>query len=45
MPVGGESRLQQLMRYRRTEEGYDSEVIMDVRFVPLLPGVASETGT
>lgn len=45
MPVGGESRLQQLMRYRRTKEGYDSEVIMDVRFVPLLPGVASETGT
>ena len=45
MPVGGQSRLQQLVRYRRTEDGYDSEVIMDVRFVPLLPGVASETGT
>ena len=45
MPVGGQSRLQQLVRFRRTEDGYDSEVIMDVRFVPLLPGMASETGT
>lgn len=45
MPVGGQSRLQQLVRFRRTEAGYESEVMMDVRFVPLLPGVASETGT
>lgn len=45
MPVGGQSRVQQLVRFRRTEEGYDSEVMMDVRFVPLLPGLASETGT
>jgi len=45
MPVGGQSRLQQLVRFRRTEDGYDSEVMMDVRFVPLLPGMASETGT
>ncbi len=45
MPVGGQSRVQQLVRFRRTEDGYDSEAIMDVRFVPLLPGVASETGT
>lgn len=45
MPVGGQSRLQQLVRFRRTETGYESEVMMDVRFVPLLPGVASETGT
>jgi protein-L-isoaspartate(D-aspartate) O-methyltransferase len=44
MPVGGQSRLQQLVRFRRTKEGYDSEVMMDVRFVPLLPGVASEIG-
>ncbi len=45
MPVGGQSRLQQLVRFRRTEDGYDSEVMLDVRFVPLLPGMASETGT
>jgi protein-L-isoaspartate(D-aspartate) O-methyltransferase len=45
MPVGGQSRLQQLVRFRRTQAGYESEVMMDVRFVPLLPGVASETGT
>jgi protein-L-isoaspartate(D-aspartate) O-methyltransferase len=45
MPVGGQSRVQQLVRFRRTEVGYDSDVIMDVRFVPLLPGLARETGT
>ena len=45
MPVGGQSRVQQLVRFRRTEDGYDSDVIMDVRFVPLLPGLARETGT
>ncbi|HCO99925.1 MAG: protein-L-isoaspartate O-methyltransferase [Alphaproteobacteria bacterium] len=40
MPVGGQSRLQQLVRFTRKEEGFESEVLMDVRFVPLLPGVA-----
>ena len=45
MPVGGESRVQQLVKFRRTEYGYESAAIMDVRFVPLLPGLASETGT
>ena len=45
MPVGGESRVQQLVKFRRTEDGYESAAIMDVRFVPLLPGLASETGT
>lgn len=45
MPIGGQSRVQQLVRFRRTEDGYDSDVIMDVRFVPLLPGLARETGT
>ncbi len=40
MPVGGQSRVQQLVRYRRTETAVESEALMDVRFVPLLPGVA-----
>ncbi|MBT3400087.1 MAG: protein-L-isoaspartate O-methyltransferase, partial [Rhodospirillaceae bacterium] len=40
MPVGGQSRVQQLVRFRRTETAVESEVLMDVRFVPLLPGVA-----
>ncbi|MBS27415.1 MAG: protein-L-isoaspartate O-methyltransferase [Alphaproteobacteria bacterium] len=40
MPVGGQSRVQQLVRYRRTEDAIEREAIMDVRFVPLLPGVA-----
>jgi protein-L-isoaspartate(D-aspartate) O-methyltransferase len=45
MPIGAQSRIQQLMKFRRTEDGYDSQAIMDVRFVPLLPGLASDTGT
>lgn len=40
MPVGGQSRVQQLVRFRRTGTGVESEALMDVRFVPLLPGVA-----
>ena len=40
MPVGGQSRIQQLVRYRRTETAVESEALMEVRFVPLLPGVA-----
>jgi protein-L-isoaspartate(D-aspartate) O-methyltransferase len=43
IPVGGAEETQALMRIRRTETGYDSEKLMDVRFVPLVPGVASGT--
>lgn len=41
MPVGGAERVQHLMRYTRTESGIESETLMPVRFVPLLPGIAS----
>lgn len=44
MPVGGQNRVQRLVRFRRTEDGVESEPLMDVRFVPLLPGVASAEG-
>jgi protein-L-isoaspartate(D-aspartate) O-methyltransferase len=41
MPVGGQNRTQQLVRFRRTEDGIAADPIMDVRFVPLLPGIAA----
>ncbi|MEP4885870.1 MAG: protein-L-isoaspartate O-methyltransferase, partial [Alphaproteobacteria bacterium] len=44
MPVGGQNRVQHLVRYRRTETAVESETLMEVRFVPLLPGVAEAAG-
>lgn len=39
-PVG-QGSVQELLRYRRREDGvFEEEGLMDVRFVPLLPGVA-----
>ncbi|KAF0108940.1 MAG: protein-L-isoaspartate(D-aspartate) O-methyltransferase [Hyphomonadaceae bacterium] len=39
-PVGASS-VQELLRYRRREDGvFEEEALMDVRFVPLLPGVS-----
>jgi protein-L-isoaspartate(D-aspartate) O-methyltransferase len=40
IPVGGREEAQQLLRIRRTEAGIESEKLMDVRFVPLVPGIA-----
>ena len=40
MPIGAQSKIQQLVRFRRTETAVESEALMEVRFVPLLPGVA-----
>ncbi|NKB49134.1 MAG: protein-L-isoaspartate(D-aspartate) O-methyltransferase [Alphaproteobacteria bacterium] len=39
MPVGGRDRTQVLQKFRRTDDGYDTEDLMEVRFVPLLPGL------
>ncbi len=39
MPVGGRDRTQVLRRFRRTEDGYETDDLMEVRFVPLLPGL------
>jgi protein-L-isoaspartate(D-aspartate) O-methyltransferase len=38
LPVGRDGRNQTLMRVRRKEDGYVSEEMFPVRFVPLLPG-------
>ncbi|MCZ6837819.1 MAG: protein-L-isoaspartate(D-aspartate) O-methyltransferase [Alphaproteobacteria bacterium] len=39
VPVGGRDRTQVLQKIRRTEAGYETHDLMDVRFVPLLPGL------
>lgn len=42
VPVGPQEGSQVLVRVRRTDDGYESEDLLDVRFVPALPGVARE---
>ncbi len=39
VPVGGRDRTQVLQQIRRTEAGFETHDLMDVRFVPLLPGL------
>jgi protein-L-isoaspartate(D-aspartate) O-methyltransferase len=41
-PVGPHHGVQTLVRVTRTEQGFDSKELVDVRFVPALPGVARE---
>lgn len=38
IPVGRSSDVQKLVRYRRTADGIVEEPLLDVRFVPLVPG-------
>jgi protein-L-isoaspartate(D-aspartate) O-methyltransferase len=40
MPVGPSDDGQKLMRFERGEDGFASQVLADVRFVPLIPGKA-----
>ena len=42
LPVGQSDAVQQLVRVRRTETGFDYEDLRPVRFVPLVEGIASE---
>ncbi len=42
VPVGPQEGSQVLVRVRRADDGYESEDLLDVRFVPALPGVARE---
>lgn len=42
VPVGPQEGSQVLVRVRRTDAGYESEELLDVRFVPALHGVARE---
>jgi protein-L-isoaspartate(D-aspartate) O-methyltransferase len=39
-PVGQEGSTQELLRCRKTDDGLTGERIADVRFVPMVPGVA-----
>ncbi len=41
-PVGPHHGVQTLVRVTRTAEGFDFKELVDVRFVPALPGVARE---
>jgi protein-L-isoaspartate(D-aspartate) O-methyltransferase len=41
-PVGPHQGVQTLIRITRTEAGFDRRELVDVRFVPALPGVARE---
>jgi protein-L-isoaspartate(D-aspartate) O-methyltransferase len=41
-PVGPHHGTQTLIRIARTDAGFDRKELVDVRFVPALPGVARE---
>jgi len=41
-PVGPHHGIQTLVRVTRTESGFDRKELVDVRFVPALPGIARE---
>ena len=41
-PVGPQHGVQTLVRLVRTENGFDRKELVDVRFVPALPGIARE---
>jgi protein-L-isoaspartate(D-aspartate) O-methyltransferase len=41
-PVGPHHGVQTLVRITRTEGGFERKELVDVRFVPALPGIARE---
>jgi protein-L-isoaspartate(D-aspartate) O-methyltransferase len=41
-PVGPHQGIQTLLRVTRTDSGFDRKALVDVRFVPALPGIARE---
>ena len=41
-PVGPHQGVQTLVRVTRTDAGFDRKALVDVRFVPALPGIARE---
>jgi protein-L-isoaspartate(D-aspartate) O-methyltransferase len=45
LPVGQTDRVQQLITVTRTENGFDYQELQDVRFVPLIEGVAEDVLT
>jgi protein-L-isoaspartate(D-aspartate) O-methyltransferase len=42
LPVGQSDAVQSLIRVRRTETGFDYEELREVRFVPLVEGIAAD---
>ena len=42
LPVGQSDTVQSLIRVRRTEAGFDYEELREVRFVPLIEGIAAD---
>ncbi|CAN5116132.1 protein-L-isoaspartate(D-aspartate) O-methyltransferase [soil metagenome] len=42
VPVGPHNGVQTLIRIRRTAAGFERKALVDVRFVPALPGIARE---
>ena len=44
LPVLASNGIQNVIRMRRTPSGFDKEVLMEARFVPLVEGVASTIG-
>jgi protein-L-isoaspartate(D-aspartate) O-methyltransferase len=42
-PVGPQDAVQTLVRIRATPTGFEQEDLIDVRFVPALPGIAKAT--
>ena len=43
IPVGDSGANQVVIRIRRSEEGFTSEELLPVRFVPLVEGIAGTT--
>jgi protein-L-isoaspartate(D-aspartate) O-methyltransferase len=41
MPVGPLDGVQRLIRMQRTADGFDERELANVRFVPLIPGIAA----
>ncbi|MGB2004832.1 MAG: protein-L-isoaspartate O-methyltransferase, partial [Paracoccaceae bacterium] len=42
LPVGQSDAVQNLIRVKRTETGFEYDDLKEVRFVPLLEGIAKE---
>ena len=44
VPIGYDSEFQTILRVVRTENGFDTQELRDVKFVPLIPAEVGETG-
>ena len=42
LPVSGVDRKQVLKKISRTDSGFETQDLIEVRFVPLLPGLARD---